>query len=276
MNMETVMNFLADNYTYFMIAAGVLLVALIGFLVSGRKKKGNDTQAAPIPQNDFSQMGTLEQAQAPTPAAPVTPIAPTPLEPAAAPAPAQDTIFTGAPVNAVEEEDKLIIEAPSGALNENVNMDTLQIEEPVAPAPVEASPVAPAPAAPVEAVPQSVDDGGLLFETPTPEPVMPEPMMAMPEVAPMVEPMMATPEAAPMPEPVMATPEVAPMAEPVMTAPEAVPMMEASAPIEEMPISMTPEAPAPVAPAPVEASPAAPAPAAPMPEAPLYQNTIQQ
>ena len=64
MNMESIMNFLADNYKWFMIAAGVLLVALIGFLVMGKKKKGTESAPTPVPQNDFNQMSTMEQAQA--------------------------------------------------------------------------------------------------------------------------------------------------------------------------------------------------------------------
>ena len=37
--MDSILNFLADNYLIFIIVSGVLLLALIGFIVSGRKKK---------------------------------------------------------------------------------------------------------------------------------------------------------------------------------------------------------------------------------------------
>lgn len=37
--MDSFLDFLTDNYTYFLIAAGVLLLALIGLIVSGRNKK---------------------------------------------------------------------------------------------------------------------------------------------------------------------------------------------------------------------------------------------
>ncbi len=168
----------------------------------------------------------------------------------------QDTIFTGAPVNNEAESEKLIIEAPSGALNSNPNMDAMGMEEPSTPVVNEpvfepATPVAnenfvieePVPAAPIEAAPLS--------------PVEPMPAEPTP-VAPVsiAEPVAPAPVAEP--TPVAAVPV---MEEPVM-----------SAPVEEMPISMMPEepAPAPVAPEPV---PVAPAPAAP--EVNL-QNTIQQ
>lgn len=40
--MENVLSFLADNYLYFMIGAVVLLFALIGFAVDGKKRKKDD------------------------------------------------------------------------------------------------------------------------------------------------------------------------------------------------------------------------------------------
>ena len=42
--METLLNFLADYYLYFMIAAGVLFFALIGFLVDANRKKNKGTE----------------------------------------------------------------------------------------------------------------------------------------------------------------------------------------------------------------------------------------
>ena len=40
--MESVMDFLAANYIYFFIAAGVLCFALIGFIFDSKKKKNNE------------------------------------------------------------------------------------------------------------------------------------------------------------------------------------------------------------------------------------------
>ena len=265
MDMETIMNFLADNYKWFMIAAGVLLLALIGFLVSGKKKKGNEEVPTPMPQNDFSQMGTLDQMQN-AQAQPEQMAAQPAVEPQAPvqSGPATDTIFTGEPVNNESEAEQLVIEAPSGALNNNTNMDTMGMDMPGVPvteATPEVAPVAPAPE------------------------VAQAPVAPMPEVAPavaaapveelVIEPAPAPAEPAAPAVPVMETPAVEPMAAvpetPVMEAPET-PVM--SAPVEEMPISMTPEEPAPM-PAPVAPMPEA-APVAPAAPAVDLQNTIQQ
>ena len=40
--MENVMNFLADNYIWFFVAAGILCFALIGFIIESRKKQKNE------------------------------------------------------------------------------------------------------------------------------------------------------------------------------------------------------------------------------------------
>ena len=40
--MESVMNFLADNYIWFFVAAGILCFALIGFIIESRKKQKNE------------------------------------------------------------------------------------------------------------------------------------------------------------------------------------------------------------------------------------------
>lgn len=260
MDMETIMNFLADNYKWFMIAAGVLLLALIGFLVSGKKKKGNE-EPAPIPQTDFSQMGTMAQvqdaqAQPQVQPAVAQPVVEAPVEVQPQAQGVQDTIFTAAPVNNDAESEKLIIEAPSGALNNNPNMDTMGMEAP-------GEPVVDVPG-PAPVAPES-----LVIEEPAP--VNTAPIEAAP-LSP-VEPMPAEP--APIVEPTPVVAEPTPVAA-VPTPVAEVPVMEApvmSAPVEEMPISMMPEepAPAPVAPEPV---PVAPAPAA-APEVNL-QNTIQQ
>ena len=40
--MDSVMNFLADNYIWFFVAAGVLLFALIGFIIDSKKKQKSE------------------------------------------------------------------------------------------------------------------------------------------------------------------------------------------------------------------------------------------
>ena len=44
--MDKVLDFLADNYFIFIVISGVLLLALIGFIVTGRKKKKAEVQTA--------------------------------------------------------------------------------------------------------------------------------------------------------------------------------------------------------------------------------------
>lgn len=279
MNTETIMNFLADNYKWFMIGAGVLLFALIGFLVSGKKKKEDTNSGVTMNQNDFSQMGTLDQNQVvaqatpqfiqnptpevqqpvaqPTPAVGV-PVAPEPVAPAA---PVNDTIFTGAPVNASEpEEEKLVIEAPTGTLNENINMDTLGQENVSQIAPVEE---------------EHVIDNQATLEASVAQPTIqamneaPAPMMDMipPEMPAQPAPQMpAQPVTAPeMPAQPVAAPAMPEMQAPVMAA-------------DDVPISMTPEEPVmQTPPTPAPAMPEMVAPTAPVAEVPAYQNnTIQQ
>ena len=46
--MEKVMNFLAENYIWFFVAAGVLLFALIGFLIEGKNKNKSEFKGESI------------------------------------------------------------------------------------------------------------------------------------------------------------------------------------------------------------------------------------
>jgi len=55
--MDGLMNFLADNYVYFMIGAGVLLLALIGFIVDGRRKKKKEEM-----NENMNAQSTIQQA----------------------------------------------------------------------------------------------------------------------------------------------------------------------------------------------------------------------
>ncbi len=258
MDTETIMNFLADNYKWFMVGAGVLLLALVGFAVGGRKKKENNDNGVMMNQADFNQMGTMQQAQAAgaTPqfiqnqapaAAPQTPVAAAPVAAVPAPvqpAPAGETIFTGEPVNTNEpepEEEKLVIEAPTGTLNENINMDTIGSENKQELLPPEAvTPVAPA----------TQNANQIVFETPSVE---------APAEAPVMETL--APEMAAAPAPAV----------------EAQPVMTSVAQDTDIPISMTPEEPVMQTPPTPVAQEVAPAPVAPAtPAAPMYQNTIQQ
>lgn len=45
--MDAILNFLADYYIYFMIGAGVLLLALVGFIVDGKNKKKKNQEVVP-------------------------------------------------------------------------------------------------------------------------------------------------------------------------------------------------------------------------------------
>ena len=66
--MENVLSFLADNYLYFMIGAVVLLFALIGFAVDGKKKnKVAKTEVSPIAngQMQFGQNPNVQQNSVP-------------------------------------------------------------------------------------------------------------------------------------------------------------------------------------------------------------------
>ena len=66
--MESVMNFLAEYYIWFFVAAGVLLFALIGFLIDSKKKKGQEFKGeaietpsvAPTPVVETPVMQTTE------------------------------------------------------------------------------------------------------------------------------------------------------------------------------------------------------------------------
>lgn len=52
--MESVMNFLADNYIWFFVAAIVLCFALIGFIIESRKKQKNEFKGESIEENTAS------------------------------------------------------------------------------------------------------------------------------------------------------------------------------------------------------------------------------
>ena len=201
--MDNILSFLADNYKWFMLAAVLLLFALIGFIVDGKKKKKNE-EVVPVPNADA-------QAQAATTVAPTTANAST--EPAA-PAPA---------ATAPAEEQGLVIEEPSlnnvEATSTEVNIAGTEEEE----GSIFGTPEMQAPAS-VETTAEdpAITEGPTLViedkEEAAPEMSAPVQTESAPEVAAEPAPEMAAPEVAP------TTPEVVvsePAPEMAPTAPEA-------------------------------------------------------
>ena len=193
--MDSILSFLADNYKYFMIAAVVLLFALIGFIVDGKKKKKNE-EVVPVPNVDA-------QAQA---AQGMAPMQPAQVQPAT-PAPA---------VEQTAVEPGLVIEEPSlnnvEPASQELNLDASVQEEqgsifgtPEMQAPAAVETTAPDPAT-VEGPTLVIEDKE---ETPAPE-------MAASTLEPVAPAPVET--TAPVAEPV-AEPTVQEVA-PTMTAPE--------------------------------------------------------
>ncbi len=193
--MDSILSFLADNYKYFMIAAVVLLFALIGFIVDGKKKKKNE-EVVPVPNVDA-------QAQA---AQGMAPMQPAQVQPAT-PAPA---------VEQTAVEPGLVIEEPSlnnvEPASQELNLDASVQEEqgsifgtPEMQAPAAVETTAPDPAT-VEGPTLVIEDKE---ETPAPE-------MAASTLEPIAPAPVET--TAPVAEPV-AEPTVQEVA-PTMTAPE--------------------------------------------------------
>lgn len=73
--MDIILNFLADNYIYFMIGAAVLLVALIGFIVDGKKKKNKGDE---VPDNTatLNQVNAMAQDETSIPSQDSIPVEP--------------------------------------------------------------------------------------------------------------------------------------------------------------------------------------------------------
>lgn len=127
--MESIFNFLADNYIYFMIAAGILAIALIGFLIDGKKKQkkeeiaGVPTMQAMNTQNTVQP--TVAQTQIEQPNAQVVNEAPV----------AEPTLTFDEPANQVEPESIFNIPEPTNAptIGEPITMPATQevVSEPV-------------------------------------------------------------------------------------------------------------------------------------------------
>lgn len=193
--MDSILSFLADNYKYFMIAAVVLLFALIGFIVDGKKKKKNE-EVVPVPNVDAQAQAA--QGMAPMQPAQVQPTTPTPA------------------VEQTAVEPGLVIEEPSlnnvEPASQELNLDASVQEEqgsifgtPEMQAPAAVETTAPDPAT-VEGPTLVIEDKE---ETPAPE-------MAAPTLEPVAPAPVET--TAPVAEPV-AEPTVQEVA-PTMTAPE--------------------------------------------------------
>lgn len=196
--MEGILSFLSDNYIWFMIGAGVLLLALIGFLVDSKKKKKTETMT-PMTNSDPVVPGVALPTD--------TPVS-TPVE-----------NVENASVAPVTEEPSLVFEEPSLQNNngQNVSFDEPQVvQEPVAEEPT----VIPTPSifdtpseesAPTIGEPISASDSVVNEEPVMSEPVVSEPVTQEPvaPVAPTVEPTVIPTE----------TPVVPTVAEP--TTPEA-------------------------------------------------------
>ncbi len=218
--MDSILSFLADNYKYFMIAAVILLFALIGFIVDGKKKKKNE-EVVPVPNADA-------QAQAAQGMAPTQPVQAQPATPAPA-------------VEQTVAEPGLVIEEPSlnnvEPASQELNLDASVQEEqgsifgtPEMQAPAAIETTAPDPAT-VEGPTLVIEDKE---ETPAPEMAAPTP-----------EPVAPTPVETVVPEPTPAALVTEPVAEPVVepTAPAAPTMTAPEMPAAPAAAPTTPETP---------------------------------
>ncbi len=100
--MDSINNFLADNYLWFMIGAGVLLVALIGFIVDGKKKKTKGEEL-PSDTTNINQINATSEAEIPSMGVQDTPIVQPNVQPQ------------------VNSEPQLVFEQPSLNDNETIN-----------------------------------------------------------------------------------------------------------------------------------------------------------
>ena len=241
--MDSILNFLADNYIWFLIGGAVLLVALIGFLVDGKKhKKGEsntqETTNAPletntnqIPTNQESNVVNNEVQE---------PMVVSENEQVQDFGSVEPTLTFDTPANEVNEPvisestnlngessigEPITFETPSSISNTESQIPVSEnIEEPVVsvvePIPVE-----------IPGAPTSVEftSNEPVMQVPVQDPVMQAPVQEPVMQAPVQEPVMQ----APVQEPVMQTP----VQEPVMQAPVQEPVMQA--PVQE-PVMQTP------------------------------------
>lgn len=69
--MESVMNFLADNYIWFFVAAGILCFALIGFIIESRKKQKNEFKGESIEESTTTTETPVQNTVSPVASEPV-------------------------------------------------------------------------------------------------------------------------------------------------------------------------------------------------------------
>lgn len=71
--MESVMNFLADNYIWFFVAAIILCFALIGFIIESKRKEKSEFKGESITEENTTTNNVTDNT---IPVAPVTPVDP--------------------------------------------------------------------------------------------------------------------------------------------------------------------------------------------------------
>lgn len=207
---DNILNFLADNYLIFMIVAVILLFALIGFIVDGKKKKqkgGEVVPGASVPPQPAPAMvnsGMAPQADTVTPAPAV---APAPVEPSLSglEATANDvTLNTSTPVTpqvapATEAPVESIFNTPAveSPVSATTEKPTLVIEEPAPMVQPEASVQSPEVMAPPIGETPSIGEIPSIGETPS---------IGTTPVAPQVETSTVTSEVAPVAPSVPETP----------------------------------------------------------------------
>lgn len=226
--MDTLLNFLADNFKWFMIGSGVLLIALIGFLVGGDKKKKKESEDALLNnamQDAADNMETQNNQSV--------------VAPEVAPIMAENVTPVSEPSLNFENESKPVDFSTTSDAVSNVETPSIgeipviqnNVAEPVVTTPVVETPI---PATPVEQVVPQVES---VPETP----VVP---IEQPEI-PTVPSVEQTPVQVPS-EPSIPTVEIAPSQESVTTVPAAentpqTPVVEVpQAPVSVAPVDDTP------------------------------------
>ena len=179
--MDSLLDFLANYYVIFIVVSGILLLALIGFIVTGRKKKKEGVQTA----DPMAQQPSAPNAEMPS--APMGGEMPAEMAPAPEMNTAAVTPEATQPTLAdVASPVEPVTPAPSASVEAMATPDTTSVVEPNT---VPMEPIVPAnsdePTLIIEdksAVPQ---EAATLFETPnaTPEAQAPVEPTAAPEVA---------------------------------------------------------------------------------------------
>lgn len=203
---DTILNFLADNYLIFMIVAVILLFALIGFIVDGKKKKQKDVEAVPKvsvppqPTPAVANPNVAPQAETVTPAptmasasepslsgleatandvtintsVPVTPVTPVPEQPNVTPA--QSEVVPESIFNTPAVETSAPVMTTPGQEPVQQAQPTLVIEEPtINVAPQESTTAMPATPTPEVTPAPMVGEMPFVSETPQ-TPVAPTPV----------------------------------------------------------------------------------------------------